>query len=60
MEQLDKGGMYDPSGIDQPDGMIDFEEFMMSARKIPGIHRTFPGISEFMTSFLDMFCNENQ
>ena len=45
---------------DEPDGKIDFEEFAMSARMIPGIHANFPGLSEFMSSFVDMFCGINQ
>ena len=59
MEELDVGGMVGPNGISKPDGKIDFDEFILSARKIPGIYEKLPGISEFMTSFLDMFCSEN-
>ena len=59
MEEFDVSGMLDPSGVDGPDGKIDYDEFILSARKIPGIHQSFPGISEFMSSFLDLFCSEH-
>ena len=58
MEQFDVSGMVSASGVDGPDGKIDYDEFVLSARKIPGIHQKFPGISEFMSSFLDMFCSK--
>ena len=57
MEQLDVRG----DGTDnRPDGKLDYDEFISSARKIPGIHEKFPGISEFMSSFLDMFCEHDK
>jgi len=58
IEEFDVSGMVSPSGVDGPDGKLDYHEFILSARKIPGIHQKFPGISEFMSSFLDMFCSE--
>ena len=51
--------MVDSNGMEGPDGKIDYDEFIKAARKIPGIHQKFPGISEFMSSFLDMFCSES-
>ena len=61
MDVFDVHGLAGPNGFeDEPDGKIDFEEFASSARMIPGIHANFPGLSEFMSSFVDMFCGVNQ
>ena len=43
--------------IGQPDGKLDYDEFQNSIRKIPGIYEKFPGMSQFMSDFVDMFCN---
>ena len=59
LEEFDVNGMVDSNGMEGPDGKIDYDEFIKAARKIPGIHQKFPGISEFMSSFLDMFCSES-
>ena len=61
IEEFDVHGMTIGSldGINEPDEKLDYDEFLTSVRKIPGIYEKFPGISEFMSSFLDMFCNEN-
>ena len=60
LEEFDVGGDLGLDGTNStPDGKIDYDEFISSARKIPGIHEKFPGISEFMSSFLDMFCDED-
>ena len=61
LDLFDTSGDYDYEGsADVPDGKIDFDEFKAAARKIPGIYGTFPGISDFMLAFLDMFCNVNK
>jgi len=61
IEEFDVHGMTIGSldGINEPDEKLDYDEFLTSVRKIPGIYEKFPGISEFMSSFLDIFCNEN-
>lgn len=59
LEEFDVSGMVDSNGMEGPDGKIDYDEFIKAARKIPGIHQKFSGISEFMSSFLDMFCSES-
>ena len=58
LEEFDiRGMMKGSNGIDQPDGKLDYDEFQNSVRKIPGIYEKFPGMSQFMSDFLDMFCN---
>ena len=59
IEEFDIRGMMErPNGIGQPDGKLDYDEFQNSIRKIPGIYEKFPGMSQFMSDFVDMFCNE--
>ena len=61
LEVLDVRGEYGLDGTNSgPDGKLDYDEFILSARKIPGIHEKFPGISEFMSSFLDLFCEDDK
>ena len=61
IDVFDVHGAAGANGFDdEPDGKIDFEEFTLSARMIPGIHANFPGLSEFMSSFVNMFCGINQ
>ena len=59
LEKFDVRGMIQGSnGINGPDGKLDYYEFSSSIRKIPGIYEKFPGMSQFMSDFLDMFCTE--
>ena len=58
IEEFDIRGMMKGSNrIGQPDGKLDYDEFQNSIRKIPGIYEKFPGMSQFMSDFVDMFCN---
>ena len=58
IEEFDIRGMMKGSNrIGQPDGKLDYDEFQNSIRKIPGIYEKFPGMSQFMSDFVDMFCD---
>ena len=54
-----RGVIRSSNGINDKDGKLDYDEFINSIRKIPGIYGKFPGMSKFMSNFLDMFCNED-
>ena len=61
LKQFDVRGSFVLDGFPSaPDGKLDYHEFMLSVRKIPGIYEKFPGISKFMSSFLDLFCKEEK